>query len=130
MSTCLRQQALIRNGSNIHTGHAVPSRERCTLVCGMSRFLGISDKSAEPAVADVRSAWSLDPAVRDALPYEWQRVSWDRMAAVIDVLQSELSQTLSLALHVLWSLRVVYSLTAIVVQVTKLGASLEDRCAG
>ena len=74
-------QALIRNGANIHTGHTVPGRERCTLVTGMSKFLGASGNAEPPAVVDVRSAWALDPAVRECLPYEWQKVAWDRMAA-------------------------------------------------
>jgi len=76
-------QALIRNGSNIHTGHTVPGRERCTLACGLSRFTPPpSTADAEPQVVDVRSAWSLDPAIREALPHEWQKRAWDRHAAV------------------------------------------------
>ena len=34
-----------------------------------------------PTVADVRSAWQLDPAVREALPHEWMKIAWDRWAA-------------------------------------------------
>ncbi|MGA1198896.1 MAG: hypothetical protein ACO36I_20585 [Candidatus Latescibacterota bacterium] len=31
-------------------------------------------------MTDARSAWQLDPAVRDALPHEWMKVAWDRWA--------------------------------------------------
>lgn len=72
-------EALIRVGSNIHTGHTVPDRERNTLSIGWSKWSGPSEK--EPAVVDVRSAWQLDPAVREALPYEWMKTAWDRWAA-------------------------------------------------
>ena len=71
-------EALIRNGANIHTGHTVPERERNTLAIGWSKWSGPSDK--EPAVADARSAWQLDPAVREALPHEWMKTAWDRWA--------------------------------------------------
>jgi hypothetical protein len=72
-------QALIRVGSNIHTGHTVPERERNTLAIGWSKWGGPSDK--EPEVADSRHAWQLDPAVREAMPHEWMKVAWDRWAA-------------------------------------------------
>ena len=72
-------QALIRVGSNIHTGHTVPERERNTLAIGWSKWGGPSDK--EPEVADARHAWQLDPAVREAMPHEWMKVAWDRWAA-------------------------------------------------
>ncbi len=71
-------EALIRIGSNVHTGHTVPDRERNTLSIGWSRWSG--PFTGEPAVADVRSAWQLDPAVREALPYEWMKTGWDRWA--------------------------------------------------
>jgi hypothetical protein len=71
-------EALIRNGANIHTGHTVPERERNTLAIGWSKWSGPTDK--EPAVADARNAWQLDPAVREALPHEWMRTAWDRWA--------------------------------------------------
>lgn len=71
-------EALIRNGANIHTGHTVPQRERNTLVVGWSRWSG--PPKEEPAVADARHAWQLDPAVREALPNEWMRTAWDRWA--------------------------------------------------
>ncbi len=72
-------EALIRIGSNIHTGHTVPERERNTLSIGWSKWSGPSDE--EPTVTDVRSAWQLDPAVREALPHEWMKTAWDRWAA-------------------------------------------------
>jgi hypothetical protein len=72
-------EALIRIGSNIHTGHTVPERERNTLSIGWSRWSGPSED--EPTVADARSAWQLDPAVREALPHEWMKTAWDRWAA-------------------------------------------------
>ena len=72
-------QALIRIGSNIHTGRTVPERERNTLSIGWSKWQGVSDES--PKVADARSAWQLDPAVRDALPHAWMKTAWDRWAA-------------------------------------------------
>ncbi len=72
-------EALIRNGNNIHTGHTVPDRERNTLSIGWSRWSG--PPTEEPAVADARSAWQLDPAVREALPHEWMQTAWDRWAA-------------------------------------------------
>ena len=71
-------EALIRIGSNIHTGHTVPERERNTLSIGWSRWSG--PFTGEPSVADVRSAWQLDPEVRDALPHEWMKTAWDRWA--------------------------------------------------
>ena len=72
-------EALIRNGANIHTGHTATDRERNTLSIGWSKWSGPSTE--EPAVADVRSAWQLDPAVREALPHEWMKTAWDRWAA-------------------------------------------------
>ncbi len=72
-------EALIRNGTTIHTGHTVPERERNTLSIGWSKWGGPSD--AEPSVADARFAWQLDPAVREALPHEWMKTAWDRWAA-------------------------------------------------
>ncbi|OGG43935.1 MAG: hypothetical protein A3F84_18940 [Candidatus Handelsmanbacteria bacterium RIFCSPLOWO2_12_FULL_64_10] len=71
-------EALIRIGSNIHTGHTVPDRERNTLSIGWSRWSG--PFTGEPQVADVRNAWQLDPAVRAALPHEWMKTAWDRWA--------------------------------------------------
>ena len=71
-------EALIRNGATVHTGHAVPHRERNTLVIGWSKWSGPSTE--EPSVADARTAWQLDPAVRDALPHEWMKTAWDRWA--------------------------------------------------
>jgi hypothetical protein len=71
-------EALIRNGVTIHTGHTVPQRERNTLSIGWSKWSGPTDK--EPVVADARSAWQLDPAVREALPHEWMKTAWDRWA--------------------------------------------------
>ena len=72
-------EALIRNGATIHTGHTVPDRERNTLSIGWSKWKGESDE--EPSVADVRHAWQLDLAVREALPYDWMQIAWDRWAA-------------------------------------------------
>ena len=72
-------EALIRNGANIHTGHTATDRERNTLSIGWSKWSGPSTE--EPAVAGVRSAWQLDPAVREALPHEWMKTAWDRWAA-------------------------------------------------
>ena len=72
-------EALIRNGNNIHTGHMVPERERNTLSIGWSKWSGEPD--GEPSVADARSAWQLDPAVREALPHAWMQTAWDRWAA-------------------------------------------------
>ena len=71
-------EALIRNGTTIHTGHTVPERERNTLSIGWSRWSG--PFTGEPAVADARSAWQLDPEARDALPCEWMKTAWDRWA--------------------------------------------------
>ncbi len=71
-------EALIRLGSNIHTGHTVPERERNTLSIGWSKWSGPSKEEIE--VTDARSAWQLDPAVRDALPHEWMKTAWDRWA--------------------------------------------------
>ena len=71
-------EALIRNGANIHTGHTAPDRERNTLSVGWSKWSGPSTE--EPAVADVRNAWQLDPAVREALPHEWMKTAWVRWA--------------------------------------------------
>ena len=71
-----RGQALIRNGTNLHTGHTVPERERNTLSIGWSRWSGLFE--GEPVVADARSAWQLDPAVREALPHAWMQTAWDR----------------------------------------------------
>ncbi|MDA1191630.1 MAG: hypothetical protein O3A46_08110 [Candidatus Poribacteria bacterium] len=71
-------EALIRVGSNIHTGHTVPQRERNTIAIGWSKWGGPSDE--EPKVADARHAWQLDPAVREALPHEWMKTAWDRWA--------------------------------------------------
>lgn len=72
-------EALIRNGATIHTGHTVPERERNTLSIGWSKWSGESED--EPSVADVRHAWQLDPAVREALPHKWMQTAWDRWAA-------------------------------------------------
>ena len=72
-------EALIRNGANIHTGHTATDRERNTLSIGWSKWSG--SPTEEPAVADVRNAWQLDPAVREALPHEWMKTAWDRWAA-------------------------------------------------
>ena len=71
-------EALIRNGATLHTGHTVPDRERNTLSIGWSRWSG--PFTGEPAVADARNAWQLDPAVREALPHEWMKTAWDRWA--------------------------------------------------
>jgi hypothetical protein len=71
-------EALIRNGTTIHTGHTVPERERNTLSIGWSRWSG--PFTGEPSVADARHAWQLDPAVRAALPHEWMKMAWDRWA--------------------------------------------------
>jgi hypothetical protein len=72
-------QALLRVGSNIHTGHTVPERERNSLAIGWSKWGGPSDKA--PEVVDARHAWQLDPAVREALPHEWMKTAWDRWSA-------------------------------------------------
>lgn len=71
-------EALIRNGNTIHTGHTVPDRERNTLSIGWSHWTG--PPTSEPAVCDARTAWQLDPAVREALPHAWMKVAWDRWA--------------------------------------------------
>ena len=71
-------EALIRNGATIHTGHCVPDRERNTLSIGWTKWGG--PPTGEPTVADARSAWQLDPAVREALPHEWMQTAWDRWA--------------------------------------------------
>ena len=71
-------QALIRNGTTIHTGHTVPDRERNTLSIGWSKWSG--PFTGEPAIADARSAWQLDPVIREALPHEWMKIAWDRWA--------------------------------------------------
>ncbi len=69
-------EALVHIGSNIHTGHSVPERERNTLSIGWSKWSGPSDE--EPSVTDARSAWQLDPDVRAALPHDWMKTAWDR----------------------------------------------------
>jgi hypothetical protein len=74
-------EALIRVGTNIHTGHTVPDRVRNTLVLGWSRWSGPSEE--EQKVVDARSAWQLDPAVREALPHEWMQTTWDRWAGTV-----------------------------------------------
>ena len=71
-------EALIRMGSNIHTGHTVPDRERNTLSIGWSKWSG--PPTEEPSVADARNAWQLDPVVRDTLPHQWMKTAWDRWA--------------------------------------------------
>ena len=71
-------EALIRNGATIHTGHTVPDRERNTLSIGWSKWGG--PFTGEPTAADARSAWQLDPAVREALPHDWMKTAWDRWA--------------------------------------------------
>ncbi len=71
-------EALIRIGSNIHTGHTVPKRERNTLSIGWSKWEG--PPTEEPKVADARHAWQLDPSVREALPHKWMKTTWDRWA--------------------------------------------------
>lgn len=71
-------QALIRTGTNIHTGHTVTDRERNTLAMGWSKWGGPFE--GEPKVADGRWAWQHDPAVREALPHEWMKTAWDRWA--------------------------------------------------
>ena len=75
-------EAVIRSGATIHTGHTVPDRERNTLSIGWSRWSGPRPEGTrgEPAVADARHAWQLDPAVREALPHEWMKTAWDRWA--------------------------------------------------
>ena len=55
-------QALIRIGTNIHTGHTVPERERNTLVLSWSKWDG--PPKDEPKTCDARTAWQLDPATR------------------------------------------------------------------
>jgi hypothetical protein len=74
-------EALIRNGVTIHTGHTVPDRERNTLALGWSKWSG--PFTGESAMSDVRNAWQLDPAVREALPYEWMKTTWDRWAETV-----------------------------------------------
>ena len=34
-------------------------------------------------MSDVRNAWQLDPAVREALPHEWMKTTWDRWAETV-----------------------------------------------
>ena len=34
-------------------------------------------------MSDVRNAWQLDPVVREALPYEWMKTTWDRWAETV-----------------------------------------------
>lgn len=70
-------EALIRNGTTIHTGHTVPERERNTLSIGWSKW---EPPEEEVSVADARHAWQLDPAVREAMPHEWMKTAWDRWA--------------------------------------------------
>jgi hypothetical protein len=72
-------QALIRLGANIHKGRTVPSRERNTLSIGWSKWNG-ERFAGTPKVCDARSAWQLDPAVRDAMPHKWMQKAWDRWA--------------------------------------------------
>lgn len=74
-------EALIRNGATIHTGHTRPDRERNTLSIGWSKWKG--PFTGEPAVADSRHAWQLDPVVREALPHEWMKTAWDRWAETL-----------------------------------------------
>lgn len=69
-------EALIRIGTNIHTGHTTPDRERNTLAIGWSRWRETS--SEEPRVTDARWAFQLDPTVREAMPHEWMKTAWER----------------------------------------------------
>ena len=57
----------------------MPERERNTLVMGWSKWGGPSED--EPKTCDARTAWQLDPAVREAMPHEWMKTAWDRWAA-------------------------------------------------
>jgi len=66
-------EALIRNGATIHTGHTVPDRERNTLSISWSKWS--SAFTREPATADVRSVWQLNPAVREVLTHEWMKTT-------------------------------------------------------
>jgi hypothetical protein len=46
----------------------------------LQRLIRSGPSDEVPAVADVRNAWQLDPAVREALPHDWMKVAWDRWA--------------------------------------------------
>ena len=51
-----------------------------------SAFADFNPEYAAPGatperLAHCRSAWQLDLAVRDALPYAWMKTAWDRWAA-------------------------------------------------
>jgi hypothetical protein len=72
-------EALIRIGTNIHTGYSRPDKERNTLAIGWSKWGGPSDE--EPKMTDARWAWQLDPAVREGMPREWMKTAWDRWVA-------------------------------------------------
>lgn len=87
-ATALRLRAgecFIRSGITIHRGHAQASGERLTLAGGWSGEPAPAPDGAEKqqAVAvennlDVRSYWQLDPALREALPAQWMKDSYDR----------------------------------------------------
>ena len=59
----------------IHRGHASRA-ERLTIAGGWSAEMSDEDLAAawaNPSVIDVRRAWTMDPAVREALPTSWMR---------------------------------------------------------
>jgi hypothetical protein len=85
-ATALRLRAgecFIRSGITIHRGHAQASGERLTLAGGLSGEPVPKVDGKETSVAvennlDVRHYWQLDPVLREALPTQWMKDSYDR----------------------------------------------------
>jgi hypothetical protein len=69
-------QAVLWTGDMLHRGRTPEGPERLTLSCSWSRWNGIN--APLPDYRDRTMVWKLDPAVRDALPTEWMKTSWDR----------------------------------------------------
>ena len=44
---------------------------------------------ASPSVIDVRRAWTMDPAVREALPTSWMRDAYDRWRGTVKLGEDE-----------------------------------------
>ena len=86
--TALRLRAgecFVRSGITIHRGHASRA-ERLTIAGGWSAEMSDEDLAAawaNPSVIDVRRAWTMDPAVREALPTSWMRDAYDRWRGTV-----------------------------------------------
>lgn len=84
--TAIRLRAgelMIRDGKNIHRGHAQKTGERLTLAGGWSgpgpgTSSVLNGEEGKSQVTDVRNFWQLDPAVRESLPTEWIKKYYDK----------------------------------------------------